>query len=113
MPEFRPRPPASGLSKWPGGGRLRLDIRPPKIIKYEFPLLGGLFFPRIYEFQEKWPASFHRPHRARTHMRAALTPRLSLSSVYGKVICKGRTPPPPFILHSRRFQRVAEFGLRA
>ena len=33
--EFRPGPPASGLCKRTGGGRLRLDICPPKIIKYE------------------------------------------------------------------------------
>lgn len=56
--EFRPGPPASGLCKRTGGGRLRLDICPPKIIKYEFPLLGGIVFPRIYEFQEKGPDSF-------------------------------------------------------
>lgn len=55
--EERKRGVASVLSKCTGEGRLSLDICAPKIIKYEFPLLGGIFFPRIYEFQEKWPDS--------------------------------------------------------
>ena len=80
------------------------DIHPPKIIKYEFPLLGGIFFPRIYEFQEKWPVSFHRPRWARTRIWAALTPRLACAQSMGKSSVSGGLlhPRPFFILCNAR-----------
>lgn len=87
---------------------------PPKIIKYEFPLLGGIFFLRIYEFQEKWPDSSHQPHWTRAVTRTALTSGLSLrAQSVGKSYVKGGAPSPPFTLHSQQFQSFAEFGLSA
>lgn len=85
---------------------------PPKIMKYEFPLLGGIFFLRIYEFQEKWPDSFHQPHWTCTVTRTALTSGRSLrAQSVGKSCVKGGAPSPPFTLRSQQFQSCAEFGL--
>lgn len=57
------------------GTHSELDSYLPKIMKYEFLLLGRVLLPEIYEFWEKWPDSLEQPHRVCNTIQAFPTSR--------------------------------------